>query len=177
MELVSPSEEYKASFIAAVKELKAEPPTTSRHEHYRGLPLEQLENDFGAYVRSIRDASQGVGLPEGYVPHTDYWLVDNGEYIGRVSIRHSLSEHLLNLGGHIGYDIRPSRRNRGYGRKILELTLPKARELGIDRVLVTVDETNIASRKIIEANGGVLEDKRPNPEGGSDKLRYWIESS
>jgi predicted acetyltransferase len=175
MELIFPSEEYKTNFIAAVKELRSERPTSTRHEYYRNLLPENLEKDFGAYIRRVHDASVGVGLPDEYVPYTDYWLVDNGEYIGRVSIRHTLNDHLLNLGGHIGYDIRPSRRERGYGKKILELALPKAKELGIEKVLVTCDEANIASRKIIEANGGVLEDKRPNPRGGSDKLRYWIQ--
>jgi predicted acetyltransferase len=54
------------------------------------------------------------------------------------------------------------------------LHFPRAKELGLDKVLLTCDEINIPSRKIIEANGGVFEDKRPNPDGGSDKLRYWI---
>ena len=98
-----------------------------------------------------------------------------GEFIGRVSIRHALTEHLLAVGGLIGYDIRPSKRGQGYGNKILELALPKAKELGISRVLITCDVTNAASRKIIEKNGGILENQVPNPETGVDKLRYWVD--
>lgn len=62
----------------------------------------------------------------------------------------------------------------GYGTQILALVLPKAKELGIDRLLVTCDATNIASRKIIEKNGGILESQLPNPAGGPDKLHFWI---
>ena len=109
-------------------------------------------------------------------PATTYWLVDNGEYIGGVSIRHELNEHLKNIGGHIGYDIRPSKRQQGYGTNVLALALPKAKELGISRVLVTCNVTNTASRKIIEKNGGVLENQVPDPETGIDKLRFWIEN-
>src|SRR3569832_418771 len=170
MELVEPSATYKDSFIAAVKEYQSETPLNSRHEYYRALSLQNLSDDFVAYIERVLNAEKGIGLPPGYVPQSDFWLVDQGNYIGRVSIRHTLNEDLLNLGGHIGYDIRPSKRSLGYGTKILELALPKAKELGIEKVLVTCDETNIPSRKIIEANGGVLEDKRPNPHGGSDKL-------
>jgi len=175
MELVTPSEKYKDSFIAGVKEYQGETPLNSRHEYYRAIDVSDMKDNFDAYLKRLSDAEIGVGLPSGHVPQTDFWLVDNDQYIGRVSIRHTLTDHLLNIGGHIGYDIRPSQRHKGYGTKILELALPKAKELGIDKLLLTCDETNIPSRKIIEANGGVFEDKRPNPHGGSDKLRYWIQ--
>ena len=115
-------------------------------------------------------------MPNGYVPETRLWLIEDGKYIGSVNIRHSLTPHLLGVGGHIGYNIRPSMRNKGYGTAILRLALPYARALGLERVLLTCDETNIGSKKIIEANGGVLENKVSNPAGGPDKLRYWIQS-
>ena len=60
-------------------------------------------------------------------------------------------------GGHIGYSIRPSYRRRGYGHRILQLALEKCGDLGMERVLVTCDEDNAASRRIIEANGFVFE--------------------
>jgi predicted acetyltransferase len=131
--------------------------------------------DFKGYVKSLHDHAMGIGLPPGHVPHTTLWLVEGPEFIGRVNIRHQLTDWLVNVGGHIGYRIRPSKRRQGYGRAILKLALPEAKKLGLHKVLLTCDETNVASKKIIEANGGVLEDKRPNPDGGPDKLRYWIE--
>jgi predicted acetyltransferase len=163
MELISPSEKYKESFISAVKEYQAETPLNSRHEYYRALDIHDLKDNFDSYLKKISDAAKGVGLPAGYVPQSDFWLVDNGQYIGRISIRHTLTDHLLNIGGHIGYDIRSSKRQKGYGTKILALALPRAKELGLDKVLLTCDEINIPSRKIIEANGGLFEDKRRIP--------------
>jgi predicted acetyltransferase len=169
MELVRPSVIYRDSYLAAKQE---EGKIAEKNRDWVRYDL--MESDFPAYVQSLLDRALGKGLPPGYVPDSRFWLVDNGEYIGSASIRHSLNEYLLTTGGHIGYNIRPSKRMRGYGKAILRLALPEARKLGLDKVLLTCDETNIGSRKIIEANGGILEDKRPNPEGGPDKLRFWI---
>lgn len=175
MELVLPSVDYKASYIAAVKETQADSDTTDRTRGYQKFSVADLKKDFEAYVQRKRDESEGRNLPEGYVPHTEYWLVDGGAYIGGVNIRHRLNEHLEKFGGHIGYDIRPSKRNKGYGTKILELALKKARELGITRALVTCNADNTASRKIIEKNGGVYENTLRDEAAGVDKLRFWID--
>lgn len=175
MKLVQPSTEYKDSFVQAVKEFKADSQNSWRAVKYKDLSVEELERDFGTFVDRELSRSKGENLPEGHVPSTDFWLVDNDEFVGRISIRHQLTPFLLTVGGHIGYDIRPSKREKGYGNKILELALPEAKKLGIDRALLTCDVTNIASRKIIEKNGGVLENQVPNPETGIDKLRFWID--
>ncbi len=175
MHLMPPSSEYKASFIEAVREFHADTMNTAPVLQYKNLSIPELEADFDAYVHTQRGYARGENLPKGFVPATILWLVDDGEYIGRVSIRHELIEALRAMGGHIGYDIRPSKRNRGYGSKILELALPIARSLGMARVLLACDETNTGSRKIIEKNGGVLENRVENPETGVPKLRYWID--
>lgn len=177
MELVLPSIAYKASYIEAVKELQADHSYPLMERTYDKLSVPDLEANFEEYVEKIKSEARGENLPEGWVPMTRYWLIDNGEYIGNVSIRHRLTEQLEKWGGHIGYTIRPSARGKGYGSKILELALPKAKELGLTRVLVTCDATNTASRKIIEKNGGVFENSVPNPEKGVDKLRFWIENT
>jgi len=174
MELIEPQSAYKDSFIAAVKEYKNEEDTLTTRR-YRNLSLQDLESNFDAFVEQERSHALGRNLPENYVPQTELWLVDSGEYIGHVGIRHTLTDRLLQVGGHIGYGIRPSKRREGYGTKILELALPKMRELGIERILVTCDVTNTASRRIIEKNGGVLENQVHNPETGVDKLRFWID--
>ena len=173
MELVLPSVEYKNSFIEAIEEYKAsaDDVTTRR---YRELSISELKADFGLFVERECSHARGENLPHGYVPQSEFWLVDGGEYIGHLSIRHRLNEHLLAIGGHIGYDIRPGKRGRGYGKKILALALQKAKELSIDRVLLACDVTNEPSRKIIEGNGGVLENRVPNLETGVDKSRFWI---
>ena len=175
MRLVPPSATFKESFLEALREYKADDGHDVRSRRNREAPIRELEHDFDAYVLQEVAAARGEGLPEGYVPETTLWLVDDGAFIGSVSIRHELTERLRTVGGHIGYDIRPSMRGRGYGTAILRLALPEARALGISRALVTCDATNEASRKIIEKNGGVLEDRTIDPETGMDKLRFWID--
>ncbi|MFJ2116477.1 GNAT family N-acetyltransferase [Streptomyces sp. NPDC087850] len=105
---------------------------------------------------------------EGWVPCTTLWYVEGDTFLGRLAIRHRLNPFLHELGGHIGYAVRPTARRRGYATAMLTGALPVARGLGIASVLVTCDTTNTASRKVIEAAGGALEDER----GG--KLRFWI---
>ena len=175
MKLVLPSVEYKTSFIEAVEEFRADTTYPLRERWYEKLDLSWVERDFEAFVGQVRGYARGERLPPGFVPQTDFWLIDEGEFIGRVSIRHRLTESLERIGGHIGYEIRPSKRGKGYGTAILKLALPHARELGLVRVLLTCDETNEASKKIIEKSGGILENTEENPATGVAKRRYWIE--
>jgi predicted acetyltransferase len=90
-------------------------------------------------------------------------------------LRQTLTSDLEEFGGHIGYDIRPSERRRGYGTQILRLTLDKAHRLGLKRVLVTSDSANIASWRIIEKNGGVLHSEAISQHTGELLRKYWIE--
>ncbi|MCC3763146.1 GNAT family N-acetyltransferase [Glycomyces sp. TRM65418] len=105
--------------------------------------------------------------PPDFVPMTMLWWVDGDTFLGRISIRHRLNEHLREIGGHIGYDIRPGARRRGHATAMLAAALPRAAGLGIEKALITCDADNIGSRKVIERNGGTLEDQR------GDKLRFW----
>ncbi|MBP6931325.1 MAG: GNAT family N-acetyltransferase [Candidatus Pacebacteria bacterium] len=132
----------------------------------------KFDGDFDSFISSVKDAKEGKNLPENYVPQTVYWIVENDKFIGRVSVRHILNDHLL-LSGHIGYAVRPSERGKGYGSIALKLALHKAKELGIEKALVTCADGNIASRKIIEKNGGILEDERLAGDG-TNMLRFWI---
>ena len=72
------------------------------------------------------------------------------------------------MGGHIGYDVRPSARRHGHATEMLRQTLPIAHRMGIDPALITCNVDNIGSRTVIERNGGVLEDER------AGKLRFWV---
>lgn len=168
MQLVKPSQKYKKSFLEALKEFHQE-------NNLLECDFDTVKNDFSLFIKYLEEQETGINLPENLVPATTFWLIDNGEFIGRLSIRHFLNKNLLKEGGHIGYNIRPSKRRRGYGKKILELGLLKAKEIGIKRALVTCDETNTPSKKIIEANGGVYENSELIAEGRPLKLRYWIE--
>jgi predicted acetyltransferase len=159
---------YRDSFIQSVHEFQAE----GRQLNY---DLNDLTNDFGAFVQSLRDQKDRSKLKPGRVPASDFWLIDKNEFIGRLSLRHELNQFLLKMGGHIGYEIRPSSRKQGYGTEILRLGLEKAKQLGLRRVLVTCDEDNIGSKKIIEHNGGKFENAIELEGDHVKKLRYWID--
>ncbi|MEI5673920.1 MULTISPECIES: GNAT family N-acetyltransferase [unclassified Nocardioides] len=115
------------------------------------------------------EADTSRELPEGHV-HCDYfWVFADTEMIGFVAVRHALdNEFLRTLGGHVGYSVRPSYRRRGHATAALGLALDRARELGLERVLLTCDVDNVGSARTIESQGGVLEDVRQG------KRRYWI---
>ena len=172
MRLTKPNIKYKDSYIEAVKEYK-DAGFTQRTKIY-DMNIEELENNFSKYIANFELESQGKNLPEGYVQKIIYWLINNDEFIGTVSIRHSLTENLRQFGGHIGYDIRPSKRRQGYGKKILQLAIHKAKTIGIKNILITCDVGNIGSKKIIETNGGILENKLIIDPNKPEKLRYWI---
>lgn len=125
--------------------------------------------DFPEYLKVQIDMASGIGIDlDRYVPQTRYWLYVDGRPVGVGKLRHYLNDSLMIEGGHIGYAIRPSERGKGYGTLMLRLLLERAREKGIAEVLVTCREDNILSRKVIERNGGVLDDV---VKGG---CRYWI---
>ena len=117
------------------------------------------------------------GLPPDRVGADSYWLVDdeNRYFIGEITIRHRLNEALLQRGGHIGYGIRYSEWNRGYGTKMLAMALEKAKEMRISPVLITCNDDNLASARVMEKNGFVLGDTILVSRDGEDLLtrRYW----
>ncbi len=130
--------------------------------------------DFAGMVQFLLDNEKGVNIPKGWVKDSTYWLVnDSKKILGVVNIRHGLTEKLFNIGGHIGYGIRPSERRKGYATKILAYSLVKTKDLGIDKVLVVCDADNIGSTRTILNNGGV-EDASFTEEDGNVVKRFWI---
>lgn len=136
--------------------------------------LLSAELPWAEQLAQIRQEASGADLPRGRV-RADYLLAElDGEVVGRCSIRHELTPVLLEIGGHIGYAVRPAHRRRGYARRILQLAVRRCRALGIEPVLVTCDDDNLASVRVIEGCGGVLEDVRQHAAGHPPKRRYWI---
>lgn len=166
MELVTPSKLHKESYLEAISEFNAE---------NRVVYSELLKkySGFDGLLRYYYDLKLGNNLPDGFVPASELWLVEGDKFLGQLSLRHELNEFLGTFGGHIGYAIRPSERQKGYGSKILELGLVEAKKLGLNDIFITCKKENIASRKIIEKNGGVLEDERSDKDG-MIFLRFWI---
>jgi predicted acetyltransferase len=128
---------------------------------------------WASYVSQHEHHRRGLAVPEGWVPSTFLIAEVAGNLVGRVSIRHELNEFLTDVGGHIGYAVRPLYRGRGLATEILRQALVIARAEGVNEVLVTCDEGNIASARVIEKLGGRLEDVRID-ERGVPKRRYRI---
>ena len=165
--LAEPSVQYKDSYLAAVRELQGEGKRLDDNIRF-------LSENFAAFVQRSLDQRDPTKSGSGRVPNADFWLIDHGEFVGRLNLRYKLDADLLKFGGHIGYEVRPSRRKQGYGTYMLHLGLEKAKAAGIHNVLVTCDENNIGSKKIIEYNGGQLENAIHIDGSAVKKLRYWI---
>ena len=174
-ELMLPDGRVQLSFLTAMKEFQAEGrggPSDGHSMLGREIKLwggrwedPAVFAEYAAWLQA--DAQEDSPRPEGFVPGTTLWWAEGDEYLGRITVRHRLTPSLRLVGGHIGYDVRPSARRHGHATLMPAAALPVARGLGIDRALITCVVDNVGSRKVIEANGGVLEDERDG------MLRFW----
>jgi predicted acetyltransferase len=138
------------------------------HYHREGMP-------FARWLDTLRERELGVDLPPEHVPSTFLFAFVGTRAVGRASIRHRLNTRLDRIGGHIGYAVVPEFRRKGYATEILRQSLQLARDLfGIRRALVTCDDDNVGSMRVIEKNGGVLENIVSGPDLPKPKRRYWI---
>jgi len=167
-DLVAPHIRFEQSYRAAMAEFLAE----GRDQELRSFGNHAT---FGSFVQELHDQSEGRGLPDGWVAGSTFWLVDGTHFIGKVEVRHRLTEALRLYGGHVGYSIRPTMRRRGYGTMALAMTLPRCLDLGLDRILVTCDASNHASLRIIEANGGEYDDSVHLEDRPVPTMRFWID--
>jgi predicted acetyltransferase len=172
--LISPCLGYVASYLEALREGHSD--TTDPHLQ---LPLAVIEADPSAHIAALSQRATIIRLPDGTemgsVPYAHLWLVAGDELIGRVSIRYALNQRLIRFGGHIGYGIRPSRRQQGFGRQALVLAKANVRAHGLSRVLLTCADSNVASARIIERCGGELENIEPHSDPPHVMTRrYWI---
>lgn len=129
--------------------------------------------DWSVYLLQLESVRRGENVPEGWVPATFLVAEIQGRIVGRVSIRHELNDYLEKRGGHVGYGVRPEFRGRGYATLILAESLTILREMGVKKVLVTCDDSNVASVKVIEKCGGSLENI-VETESGERVRRYWL---
>ena len=131
--------------------------------------------DYSRYVETLRGYESGTDLPQGLVPYTTFWLMDDHTTIYGVSrLRHILNDRAKKEGGHIGYDVPPFYRNQGNATLLLRLTLQKAKEMGLVRILMTCDHDNLPSARVIEKCGGVQENIVISDFTGKMVNRYWI---
>jgi len=168
-----PNIKYKNTYLDAVREFQKVGSDNESTDHYFKKSIEDLDISFDEFVKDYLDKMTTIPT-ETRVPGTQFWIIDdNEEYCGRVSLRHCLNDTLRKFAGNIGYDIRPSKRRNHYATIALGLCLIKAKEIGLDKVLLTCDDDNVASIKTIEKNGGVLQDKIKQ-DSGIITRRYWI---
>jgi len=109
------------------------------------------------YIKKLENFSKGIDIWE-FVPHSTFWLKDTKNNIKWVvNIRHNLTNRLRKYGTHIGYWVAPIYRKKGYATIMLKLALKKAKEIGINKVLITCETWNIASSKVIINNDWKLD--------------------
>ena len=142
---------------------------------FGGTPVARGEMSLEQFLQDCLDMTDPKKVKPGFVAQTVFWVIDeDGEAVGMVRMRHALNEKLRHHGGHIGYYIRQDRRGRGHARAALRLTLAEFSKLGEPRAMLTVNLDNLASIRVIEANGGVLE-STGREEDGTEFGRYWID--
>jgi predicted acetyltransferase len=170
VELRRPDPSWHAAWLAMAEEFG--------DQHIDGSAMDRRTVDelhdpetFRAWVREREMQERGEGVPEGWVPSSLRWVTEGDEILGTIHLRHELTEFLLRDGGHIGYAVRPTARRRGVASQALGLMLEECRRRGIDPVLLTCADGNVASARTIEANGGVFEDVRDGTR------RYWVRVS
>ena len=163
LELRKPKLADKTAILEMLADFKA---AGGRHDGFFGGEDFIYED----WLETIQLAEAGIGLPQGFVPYIQLVaFATDGQAVGFLNLRLRLNDYLLQEGGHIGYSIRPSARGKGLAKEQLRQGLQVAKSKNIKRALVTCDSDNAASRGVILANGGALEDVRAGKE------RYWID--
>jgi predicted acetyltransferase len=173
-DLVPPTATVLDSFLRAMAEFRAEGRGTEDDHTMIGGDLRRYADTwhtpdgFASYLADLREDADHP-RHAGWVTCTTWWWTDGAEFLGRIAVRHQLTDQLRIAGGHIGYDVRPTARRQGHATSMLRAALRRAPSLGVSpSALITCDTTNIGSRKAIETNGGVLADE-------TDGIRrYWV---
>lgn len=124
------------------------------------------------WVQFTENTKYKETVSPGFVTAHTFFALDDNKIVGIINARHELNDYLLNFGGHIGYSVRKSERRKGYAKKMLNYTSEFLFSLGLEKVLITCDKKNIASKRTIESCGGILENEVI--EESRITLRYWI---
>ena len=172
LKLIYPNKKYRSQIIEYKRE------TLSVERSLSGANMLTHYDNINEWLKRVYCFRNNINIDEKYVPSTTYLVIrkEDDRIIGMVDIRHKLNDYLLKFGGHIGYGIRPNERKKHYGTEALKLALTKCKKMGMKKVLVTCNKTNIGSAKIIINNGGIFENDLDEGEEFNHNLisRYWI---
>ena len=141
-------------------------------------PLRRLDNST-EYLKVCADYENSKTVPVDKVQATQFFCIrkSDDKLVGMIQVRHYFNEYLEKYAGHIGYSIRPTERRKGYGTEMLKMALPFCSSIGLDKVLITCNDDNIGSEKVMLANGGEYESTVFEPEEGVNLKRYWIKTN
>ena len=173
LKLVSPSEEYKESYIASLLE-----------EDEKNFPrdvVQQVSDNFSAFIKRQSTIQTGEfkaldGNSYAIDPQYNYWLINEDGFVGDICLRTKLNPFMEVFGGHVGYRIRPSLRRKGFGSRMLALLLKIAKDThGMDRVMIICSPKNIGSKGMIEKNNGHFEKTNTYIWTEAKMDVYWID--
>ena len=173
LKLVSPNRIFQSQYMNLLNECKEDIQKCGMSYF---IPI-SVNNSFSYYIQRLNNYEKGLELPEGWVPSSTYWLMDNecNRILGTITIRHMLVGYLLFRGGHISYYIRTSERRKGYATLMLKLALKKSKILKIPKIMITCAKDNKGSAKTIQNNGGIFHSE--DIEDGEIFQRYWIDNN
>ena len=143
-------------------------------------PGELVEGDLQLRLKETKPADPAKGLAPAYV--FDMVLAGTAVRVGYIGLRVGNTEHLVQYGGHIGYNVEPDHRGHRYAARAYGLILPLAKRHGVNPVWITVTPENVASRRTCEILGAKLVETVDLPpdsdmyaKGERRKCRYRID--
>lgn len=170
LRLVRPTLQYKEDILKYQQEFNA-----TKEVIHGSSSLHKFE-DFDEWFNKVQNSDNLERIPHGMVPATQFLCVnEENKIVGMVNIRHYLNEYLIQIGGHVGYSVRPNERRKGIAKWMLKESLTFLQEKEVERALITCDVDNIGSRNTILANGGQFESVVHDEYDDIDVERYWID--
>lgn len=170
IKLVEPSLSYESQILSYREEFLA------YQDSMDGTSFLAEFSDINKWLSFIEKNHHEETVTDGLVVATEFLTVreSDNKLIGMVDVRHTLNDYLFRIGGHIGYSVRRSERNQGYAKEILAQALNYCQTLPLEKVLLTCDKSNPASAKVIQFNGGILENELFDEDEQEFIQRYWI---
>ena len=168
MNLVLPCEKYKAQYYELVDSAIKNKDVSEMGNAYRN------GENYQDMLKRLENRRNGIKIANRDVPATVYFIIDNNKLVGTIDLRHELNDNYFSRLGHVAYYIKPEERKKGCATKALSLALEKYKKQKIEKVLITCLEDNVASRKVIEKNGGKLEKSFYDDITKKYIQRFWI---